>query len=428
MTPKRRWAYLAAAIAALFAAAWLLLLALVPSDDELARRVEAEFESRFGQKLVVGAVRWRVLGLPMVEVQDAHTEQPEPIHVRRAAIYPELIPLLQKRLVINRLEVDGAEVPRNALAAYRGKEPSGEEGAVVVVRHVAFTDVTYISYSGVPVVYEGDIAFDDDRMPQRVQLRRPGAQPSASLDAVRDGKTEGGADVYQLQLQAAGGSARGQASLLTTAEGRITLTGTFEPRQVDVSTLLDTFNRRSPIGGAASGTTELRAEGDTLAELFRSLHTRSVLEVQSAKILRFNMEKAVKSLGEDTAGQTPLESLVGVVTTQNTEQGMRTEFTRVKAVAGPYTATGRATLYRKQVNAQGIVEIGGGVVDVPFAARGPTAKPEFEVAWGTIAGAVVGTAVMPGVGTVIGAKIGGVISGPPGEASDKDKPLPPYRR
>ena len=66
MTHKRRWAYAAAALAALFAAAWLVLLALMPSDDELARRLEAEFEDRLVQKLVVGAVRWRVLGLPMV--------------------------------------------------------------------------------------------------------------------------------------------------------------------------------------------------------------------------------------------------------------------------------------------------------------------------------------------------------------------------
>ncbi len=427
MTTRRRWAYAAAALAALLAAACLAVWVLVPSDEQLARRLEAEFETRMGQKLVVGAVRWRVVGLPMVEVLDAHTEQAEPIHVRRATLYPELLPLLHKRLVIRRLEVDGADVHRAALAAYRGKEQEEGAGGAVVLQTLAFTDVTYTSHSGVPVRYEGEIDFDSDRMPSRAQLRRPDAEPPASLDARRDGKTEKGAERYRLRLQVAGGSAEGELRLATSDQGRLQLTGELAPRNVDVSALLATFNRRSPIGGRASGETEVRAEGDTLIELFRSLHTRSVLEVQSPKLLRFNMEKAVKSLGKDSAGETPLDSLSGVLDTQNTEQGMRSEFTRANAVAGIYTATGRATLYRRQINAQGTLEIGGGVVDVPFAAHGPTAKPEFEIAWGTIAGAVAGTAVMPGIGTVIGAKIGGVISGPPEGKGKGVPPLPPRR-
>ena len=424
MTQARRWSVAAAALGALLAAAWLALWAVVPGDEDLARRVEAEFEARLGQKLVVGTVRWRLLGLPMVEVLDAHTLQSEAIRVRRVTVYPELMPLLQKRLVIDRLQVDGAVVPRNALAAYRGKTQDGT--GVVVLRAVTFTDSTYISYSGIPVVYEGDIQFDDDRLPHRVQIRRPGVKPTASLDATRDGKTDSGADIYRLRLQAAGGSAQGQARLATSAEGRMALTGELAPRGVEVEALLDAFHRRSPIGGLASGDTELRAQGDTVGELFRSLHTRSVLKVERARILRFDMDKAVKSLGEDRAGETPLDSLSGVVDTQNTEQGMKTTFTEVEAVAGNYTATGQATLYRRQIEAQGRLEIGGGVVEVPFSAEGPTREPTFKMAWGTIAGAAVGTAVLPGIGTVLGAKIGGAVSGPP--ALDKDTERAPPER
>lgn len=412
----------AAALAALLAAAWLAVWALVPNDEELARRIEAEFEARLGQKLSVGAVRWRLLGLPMVEVLDANTVQPEPIRVGRVAIYPQLMPLLQKRLVVDRLQVDGAVVPRNALAAYRGKTQDGR--GAVVLRSVEFTNSTYISYSGIPVVYEGGIDFDDDGLPRRVQIWRPDVKPPVSLEATRDGKADGGADLYRLRLQVAGGSAQGQARLATSAEGRMVLTGDLAPRGVEVEALLEAFHRRSPIAGFASGETELRAEGDTLTEVFRSLHTRSVLKVERAKILRFNMEKAVKSLGEDRTGETPLDSLSGVVDTQNTENGMKTTFTNVKAVAGNYTATGQATLYRQQIGAQGTLEIGGGIVEVPFSAQGPTSEPAFKIAWGTIAGAAAGTAVLPGIGTVIGAKIGGAVSGPP--KLDKDK-APPER-
>lgn len=421
MTLARRWALVAVAFAAMLMAACLALWAFVPTDDELARRLEAEFEGRLGQRLVVGAVRWRVLGVPEVEVLDARTEQAEAIQVRRVAIRPQLMPLLRKQLIIDRLEVDGAVVPREALAAYRGKASGSQQGAVFL-RSVVFTDVTYISYSGVPVAYEGEIDLDEDRRPGRVQIRRPGVEPPVSLDAQRDGQTDDGADRYQLRVQAGGESANGQARLATSAEGRMELKGELAPRRVEVASLMEAFHRRSFVGGLASGQTELRAEGETVVELFRSLRTRSVLDVQGARILRFDLDKAIKTLGEDRAGQTPLDSLSGVMATRNTEQGMRTEFTEVKAVAGSYSATGKATLYRKQIDAQGQLDIGGGIVSVPFAAKGPTREPEVEIAWGSLAGAAVGTAILPGIGTVIGSKIGGAVSGPPKVGSDKAAP------
>jgi hypothetical protein len=411
MTHPRRWTLAAAALVALLAAAWLALWALLPGEDALARRIEAEFEARLGQPLKVGAVHWRLWGAPMLEVRDAHTVQPEPIRVRRIALYPQLLPLLRGALVLDRVEVDGAWVPRDALAAYRGR--GAGEAKRVHVRAVAFTDATYVSYSGIPVAYDGEIQWDEDRLPARVRLSRPDAAAEASLEATRNGRTEDGADRYQLRLQAGGGSALGQARLTTTDNGGMRLTGELEPREVEISALLATFHRRSPLGGLASGQTELRAEGDTLQQLFRSLRTRSELQVERARLLRFDLDKAVKSLGKDRAGETPLESLRGVVATQNTAQGLRSEFTEVKAVAGPYTGTGQATLYRQQIEAQGVLALAGGVVDVPFAAKGPTRAPDVDIAWGSLAGAAVGTAVLPGIGTVIGAKIGGVLGGPP---------------
>lgn len=418
MTHPRRWVLAAAAFAALLAATSLALWVLVPDDDELARRVEAEFEARLGQKLVVGAVHWRWLGLPRVEVLDAHTVQPEAIRVRRVAMYPALMPLLRRQLVINRLQVDGAVVPRNALAAYRGK--AQDEMDSVVLRAVEFIDATYISFNGIPVVYEGAVEFDDDRLPQRVEVRRPDAKQPTSLVATREGKSENGAEQYELRVEGGGGSARGQARLATAADGGMVLTGELAPRGIEVQSLLDAFQRRSPVSGVASGQTALRADGDTVQALIRSLHTRSVITVERAKILRFNMEAAVKSAGQERAGETPLDSLSAVVDTQNTEQGMKAVFTNVKAVAGAYTATGQATLYRMQIDAQGRLEVGGGLVEVPFSVQGPTQQPAFSVAWEVLAGAAIGTAVLPGIGTVLGAKIGGVVGGPP-------KPPPPVR-
>lgn len=417
MTPTtRRWTIAAAALLALLVVgASIAIKSVVPSNEELARRVESEFEARLGHRLVVGEAHWRLRGTPVIEVLDAYTEQPrdEAIRVRRVAIYPELMSLLRKRLVIDRVEIEGAEVPRQALAAYRGKIQDADS-ATVVLRTLAFKDLTYTSYSGVPVSYEGEIEFGEgDHLPQRARLHRPDAKAPATLDATRDGKTDEGADIYRLELQAGGGTARGQARLATSDGGRMTLTGELAPRKVEIQSLLESFNRHAFISGQASGETTLRAEGETVGELFRSLRTRSELQVAGARLLRIDLEKAIKSLGEDRAGQTPLDNLSAVMATQNTAQGLKTTFTEVQATAGTYSATGKATLYRREIEAQGTLAVGGGVVEVPFAAHGPTRKPTFEMAWGSIAGAAIGTAVLPGIGTVIGAKIGGAVSAPP---------------
>lgn len=421
--PRRRLLLASGALAALLAFAGLVLWLMLPSDEQLARRVEAAFEQRFGQPLVVGAARWRVLGVPVVELRDVHTqpqtqrerEQPDDdaIRVRRVAVYPALWPLLRQRLVIHRLEVEGATVSRQALARYRNQTADGQDRTELVLHRLRFSDVSYTSYSGVAVAYQGEVDFDADGLPRRVQVQRPGVQPPATLDATRDGQADNGAHVYRLRLQAAGGAAQGQARLLTAASGEMTLSGELAPRGVEVQALLEAFNRRSPVSGVASGETTLHAQGEAVAELVRSLRTRSVLRVERARILRFDIDKAVQSLGQDPAGETALDSLTGVMQTQNTEQGLKTVFTEVHAVAGSYTAEGRATLHRRRLDAQGRLQLAGGVVDVPFAVHGPTRQPSVELAWGSVAGAAVGTAVMPGIGTVLGAKIGGVISGPP---------------
>ena len=46
---------------------------------------------------------------------------------------------------------------------------------------------------------------------------------------------------------------------------------------------------------------------------------------------------------------------------------------------------------------------------MPFTVSGPVDKPKAAVPPGFFAGAAIGTAVLPGIGTVIGARIGGAL-------------------
>lgn len=428
MKKSYRWAIALGVPAAIIAAALLALAWWLPGDEELARRIESEFEARTGVQVAVGAVEWRLFPYAVLIARDVKTRQPQPITIRYLGIYPELWPLLDRRVVIRRVDLEGAVVPRDSTRAFRGtagglKEDRG--GGRVSLDRFDFRDLTYISYSGVPVTYEGEIHLDADWRPRTAVLRRPGVKPKAQLEAVR----EGGADRWKLKIEVAGGTAHGAAAMKLSREGPIRLTGELAPRGIEVQAFLSTFNRRSPISGRASGSTTLDSEGESIGELFRTLHTRSLLDIEGGKILRLDLDKAVKSAGKDYEGETVLEQLTGQMDTQNTEHGMKVTFTNVKAASGKYSAVGNATIYQRQLAAEGKLDIAGGLIGVPFTATGPVRKPDLKVPKGFFAGAAIGTAVLPGIGTVIGANIGGAMSrlfgNKPGEPASAPKALPP---
>lgn len=399
-------------VAALLGGAWLAVHTLLPNGDALARRIEAEAQARLGVKVTVGSAQWQVLPQPMIEVREVRTNQAQPIEIGRASLHPKLWLLLTQRVfVAERVELERAVAGREAMRAFRGKagaaQASGQDftlGDVPLERFV-FRDLTWISYSGVPVAYDGEIDFDPQWRPRQASLRRPGAPAPATLDLKRDGQ----ADRWQARIALAGGTAHGKVALAESAKGEFTLSGELAPQNIEIAAAMATFNRRAPLSGRASGRTTLSARGDSVGELARSLRTESDLTVAQGVVLRLDLDKAIRTRGKERDGQTPLDSLTGHLQTQNTENGTRFTYTNLKAKAGNYTASGEAVVWQKRVDANGTLDIVDGLVGVPFTINGPVQKPDVKVPPGFFAGAAIGTAVLPGVGTVIGARIGGAL-------------------
>ena len=184
------------------------------------------------------------------------------------------------------------------------------------------------------------------------------------------------------------------------------------------------------MAGKASGTTTLSAQGPGVAALAQSLHTRSTLHMAPATVLRFDLNKAVRTLGRDHAGSTTLDSLSGQMDTQNTPGGMVTRFTALQARSGMLGLSGEATLANRQIDATLAIDLVDGLVGVPLRVQGPVQAPTVSVSGGTVAGAVAGTAVLPGIGTALGARIGatlGKIFGDGAPAATPSAPKTPPR-
>lgn len=406
MRVRNKWMVGGGVLLALLVGGWLALLLWLPSDEELAARASAELQARLGVPVEVGSLGWRLFPVPAVVVQDVATRQTPPITLKKLTIHPSLPALLDGRLQFDRAELEGAVLPQLSLRALdKGPGMAQASPDATVLDRLVFRDVTWISRRGMAVVFEGEVDFDPAWRPREAHLRRPGVSTVTDLRLSRQGRE----DRWTTQVRIGGGTADGEVQIKTRDKGRLRLEGTLKPQGVEIAAAMAAFNRRSVISGEASGDTSLLADGDTVGQLAQSLHTKTLFSMRRATLLRVDLDKAVRSLGRDYAGQTPLDSVTGQMDTQNTPQGMVVTYSGVKATSGALTASGQARIANRQIESEFAVDLVDGVIGVPLKVSGPFEDVKVSVPTGAVAGAAVGTAVLPGIGTAIGARIGATL-------------------
>jgi len=407
MRRGQKWAVGLGVAAAMLGATWLAVAWWLPTDEELAARLTAEAEQRLGVKITIGSAHWALLPKPVVVVNDFRTQQAQAVVIRQLSAHPNMRVLLQRKLVFERIDIDDAIFPRNSVRAIYAKLSPSEADADddVPLEHFEFRNLTWIYYSGIAIAYDGEIDFDPHWRPRHAELRRPGIKPDFTLTLTRAAD----ADHWQTRIHVGGGTAHGNIVLKTAANGAMHLSGQLAPHTIDVASALTAFKIPASVGGKLSGQTVLFADGKSVGYLAHSLHTRTTFSVNPATVLRFDLDKAISTHGKQHDGQTALQELSGQVDTQNTDKGMRVTYTGIKARAGKYIATGSATVYQRQIEASGRLDLVEGAVGAPFTLSGPVEKPNASVPPGFFAGAVIGTAVLPGIGTLIGARIGGAL-------------------
>ena len=426
MSRKNQWLIGLGATALVLAGIAAAIAIYVPSDQELAQAAAERLGAALGAKVSISSVRWHLLPSPVIVIEDAVIAQAQPITVKRLTLHPNISALWQRQLKIDSAELDGAVVPQLSL---RGLGKQGSDSASlgdisvddIPLQRFVFRDVTWITRRGIPVIFDGEAMFDQAWRPSRAVIRRPDFKPLTDMTITRQGQQ----DSWDIVSNLGGGSVNGSAQLKTLAGGHLQLSGKLQPKDVEVSTALTAFNRRPAIAGKASGNSTLSASGTTAFELAQTLQTQTVFAMGTSKLLRFDLDKAIRTLGKDHAGQTPLDSINGKMDTQNTPDGMVVMFTDIHAKSGGLSATGKARLFNRHIDAELAVDLVDGVVGVPLKITGPTNAVKVSLPAGAVAGAVVGTAVLPVLGTAIGARIGATLGKIFGSGSDpKVGPVP----
>lgn len=409
---------------------------MIPSDEELKVRAAAELKAALGVPVSVGALHWQLLPSPRVTVENVVTTQTQPIEVKKLTAYLDASALWQRRLKVARAELDGGVVPQLSLRSL-GSQPASPEAQTsqdstpaqkpgpftvdaLPLAQLVFRDVTWISRTGVRLVLAGEVGFDAGWRPRTAQIRRPDITSPADLTLTRQGQE----DRWEALINLGGGTANGALTLKSQDKGGLRLSGTFKPQGIEVSSALRAMNQRAVLAGKASGDTRLSASGDTVGELARSLHTTTAFKMGPSSLLRFDLDKAIRSLGKDPAGKTPLDGITGQLDTQNTAQGMVISLTRLKTSSGALSASGQARIANRKIDAEFSVDLVDGVIGVPLRLSGPLDKVQVSVPAGALAGAAAGTVVLPGIGTALGARMGAALGKLFEAKPDVQKPEP----
>jgi hypothetical protein len=380
MTARTKWA-LAGVTAALAGGIWLAAARWLPNDAKLTDRLQEIAQERLGVPVEIGSAHWSLFPAPVIEVDHFRTRQDEPVTVGRLVAYPRIVPLLQGKLSFARVMIKDAVLPSASVRVFRRAEKKPDQAPP---GRFEFRNVTWVSRGDKHLAYDGEVSLDDDWRPHQAELRRAGVKPPFILAVDRDGNS----DHWHARIKVGGGTMNGDLELKTVADGTMHLNGTLSPHNVEVADTLRTFDLNPVVSGRGSGRTLVWAEGRRPGDLLHSLHTRTTFRISQATVLRFDLVRAIDTLGKEHDGRTPLDHLTGQLDTQNTGNGIRVVYTDLKARSGRYSATGEATTYHGSVEGRGKLYVDN-ATEVPFTITGPMKKPRTSVSKPAAAAAIV---------------------------------------
>jgi hypothetical protein len=427
-TPSRLWLTLSsfAVVLGVLLLLWAALIAWLPSNAVLAERAGRELTTALGAPVRVGRLEWQLLPTPKVELQEISVGALSSLRIQQLSLHPSLWAALQGQLQFKRVAVDGAVLPQKTVRrlinlnknVYKSRLAAFWLGAEKPLAQLVLTDLIWIPRSGIAMHYAGQIDFDNHWRPRQADISWPKSSINGEplrLNLTRMAQQER----WKILLTQGSGRTLGEISLQTTtnadkpSDKPMQLQASLQSLDMDVAGFLKAFSRQGIVSGKASGPITLNASGADIAELASSLRSHSELVISNSSLPLFDIDQAIQSQGNNYAGRTELDSLSMWVDTQNTPTGTLISFSQIKASSNVLSASGQANLKGQQIDGEFAVDLVDGLIGVPLKISGTTEQIKISLPKAAVAGAVLGTAVLPGVGTALGAALGQVLEAPP---------------
>jgi hypothetical protein len=245
------------------------------------------------------------------------------------------------------------------------------------------------------------------------------AGPAIVLDEliVKGVATLNNADFTQISAKLYGGTVNGRAT--AAWQKGLQIKGNVDITQLELKSLVPLVSPGTNMSGRLNAKPVFSASAADASQLMNALHLETPFNVQNGVLHGIDIQKAATSLIKKgaTGGETHFDQLSGHLVR---DRGAH-QFTQLKISSGVLAADGSVNISAGQelsgrVNAQ--VNVAGASTGVPLNVAGTVHSPLLYPTGGTMAGAAIGTVLMPGVGTGLGASAGQAIESLFGKKED----------
>lgn len=428
-------------LAAWYAAAVLLVALAVPYVVPLGRfipQIEQGAGSALGQPVKVGALRLHLLPRPHVTAYRITVGQPAVAGVDAIVATPKLSSLLEDTRVIDSIRAvrPWLEQTGFAVISHVASAPRKADSAAPAARveEILIADGELRLAAGTIGSVQATVLLDDKLALQRVEIAQAGGRLNATLKpagrdftlevtarnwllpAVRPLKFDrldlrsvlnaNGLTVRSLDARLYEGSVTGDLHL--GWKGGWRLDGKFNVTDVSIAPLTAAVGAKPHLSGRIKAKPILAASAASAGGILDALHVDTDFEITQGVLKGLDLNAAARSvLGSTNArnGDTRFDQLTGRFAMSPTGY----HFTDLEISSGLIAATGDVTISKsKELSGDVSAAVRGtaSLIATPLTLSGTIDNPVVRPSKAALAGAAVGTAILPGVGTAIGAKAG----------------------
>ena len=412
------------AIAALIAPFFIPLGRFLPE-------ITAQASAALGQPVAIDSIALRLLPSPRVALSGLRIGKDRDVEVADLQVVPALLSLFGERKVISEIRAVKVRVKESALAL--ASAPRKGTGGDIAIRRVVLREVL-LEHASITLP-EFDLqlrlgdgwALDEARLEMRDGSLKLLLDPQDSGDAklefeAKKWRLPAGAPLVVDALKGQG-TLRKSTLQVPAFDGRlyggkfagvlkadwtrqIQIGGSFDVSGLDIAALQAALGKKPALTGRLEAKGSYSANAKAVDQLAGAIVVEAPFKVHNGALQGFDLSQAVNVFtGKMSGGQTRFDELSGKLALR----GKRVRVNDLCAKSSVLTAGGVVEKAPDDhLSGRLDVSISGsrGWVGVPVALGGTLANPYVTPTRGATIGAVVGTVLLPGIGTTLGARAG----------------------
>jgi uncharacterized protein involved in outer membrane biogenesis len=436
---KRILIAFAALIAVLVAAA--IAIPFFVSVDDYVPRMEKEASDKLKEPVKIGKIHLAGLPVPHVVIDAITVGKTGDLKVGKVTVTPELSSLFSATRVIRSIEIDSLVLTQKAIEkipVWTKQDGKPDQPSPVRIGSLRLSDALVKLDKTSFGPFDARVTLDDKGQPGEASITtRDGklkavvtpenskytiiatarswtlpAGPPIVFDEleIRGVATLTEADFSQVTAKLYGGTAVGKVAV--GWQKGLQLKGNVDLAQIELANLVPIVSPGTNMSGRLNAKPVFSAAAADGSQLLAALHVETPFDVQHGVLHGVDIEKAaMKMIGKGGGGgETHFDRLAGHVVRDH----LAYKFSGLKISSGVLAADGDVGISPHQdlsgrVNAK--VNALGASATVALNVSGTVHSPSLMPTGGTIAGAAIGTAILPGIGTGVGAKAGQMIEG-----------------